>query len=455
MAIVAKKKRFYSSLLFQVLVGIVLGIALGFYGDHKFVETYVKPFGTGFIKLIRAMIGPIIFGTVVVGMARMKDMKQVGRVGLKAFVYFELVTAIALVIGLVIVNLYHPGAGVNADPTTLDIAQISKFTAGAKSLSTVDFFLNIIPSTVVEAFTKGETLQILLIAILFGAGLNAMGQRGSEVTRLIDDVMHGLFKCIHYIMKLAPLGACGAIAFSVAKFDIGTLTAMLKLLLGVWGAAFLFVVVVLGIICKLAGFSLWKLFLYIKEEFFIVMGTSSSDTVLPSLISKLEHCGIRKSVVGLVMPAGYSFNLDGTSIYLAMAAVFIAQAFNVNLTLGQQITIIAVLMLTSKGAAAAAGGAFICLAATLSSLDVLPASGLVLLLGVELFMATCRAVTNMIGNTVATVVVARWENAVDMVRFKRVLNNDAVVDVDAEDPEAVVYVRSNSSASFADARKVY
>jgi aerobic C4-dicarboxylate transport protein len=437
MAIGVTKKRFYSSLLFQVAVGIVLGIALGLFGDHTFVETYVKPFGTGFIKLIRAMIGPIVFGTVVVGIAKMRNMKQVGRVGLKTFIYFELVTAVALVIGLVMVNLYQPGAGVNADPTKLDIAQISKFTAAAKSLSTADFFMNVIPSTVVETFAKGEVLPILLIAILFGAGLNAMGQRGADVARLIDDITHGFFKCIHYIMKLAPLGACGAIAFSVAKFDNGTLASMLKLLLGVWSAALLFLVVVLGLICKMAGFSIWKLFLYIKEEFFIVMGTSSSDTVLPSLISKLENCGIQKSVVGLVIPAGYGFNLDGTSIYLVMAAVFIAQAYNINLTLGQQITLITVLMLTSKGAAAAAGGAFVCLAATLSSLDILPVSGLVLLLGVDWFMATCRAVTNMIGNAVATVVIARWENAIDMVRFRTVLNNEAVVDVD--ESAAVAY----------------
>jgi len=431
-----KKKRFYSSLLFQVAVGIAAGIAIGFFGDPKFVEAYLKPLGIGFIKLIRSMIGPIIFGTVVVGIAKMGDMKKVGRVGLKAIIYFEVVTTIALVIGLVVVNLYQPGAGVNADPTKLDIGQISKFTAGAKSLSTVDFFMNIIPSTVVEAFTKGEILQILLIAILFGAGLNAMGQRGKEVVHLIDEITHGFFKCIHYIMKLAPLGAGGAIAFAVSKFGGGTLTAMLKLLLGVWGTAFLFVVVVLGLICKLAGFSLWKLFLYIKEEFFIVMGTSSSETVLPRLISKLENCGIQKSVVGLVIPTGYSFNLDGTSIYLTMAAVFIAQAFNVNLTLGQEITIIAVLMLTSKGAAAVAGGGFICLAATIGSLDVLPVSGLVLLLGVDWFMATCRALTNMIGNSVAAVVVARWENAIDMTRFKAVLNRE--VGVDADEPEVVV-----------------
>jgi aerobic C4-dicarboxylate transport protein len=441
-----KNKRLYRSPFFQVTVGIAFGIAIGFFVDPHFVEAYLKPLGNGFIKLIRAMITPIVFGTVVVGIAALGDIKKAGRIGFKALVYFEVVTTMALIIGLVVVHLFQPGAGMNADPAKLDISQISRYTAVAKSMSTMDFFMNIIPTTIVEAFTKGEILQVLFIAILFGAGLNAMGQRGKHVVRLIDGITHGFFKCAHYIMKLAPVGAGGALAYAISKYGTGTLTAMLKLLLGVWGSAFLFVVIVLGLICKVAGFSIWRLFLYIKEEVLIVFGTSSSETVLPRLISKLENCGVQKSVVGLVVPAGYSFNLDGTSIYLAMAAIFIAQAFNVHLTLGQELTIVAVLMLTSKGAAAVAGGTFICLAATLSSLEVLPVSGLVLLLGVDWFMATCRALTNMIGNAVATIVIARWENAIDMVRFTSVLYNEVVVD--ADEPETVVEFRVDARSKF-------
>ncbi len=433
------KQKFYNNLLFQVSVGMAIGITIGFTCDPKWIDMYLKPLGIGFIKLIRMLIAPIIFGTVVVGIAKMGDMKKVGRVGIKALLYFEVVTTFALLIGLVVVNLYHPGAGVNADPSKLDIGQIAKFTAGAKKLSTVDFFMNIIPTTVIQAFAEGEILQVLLFSCLFGAALSAMGERGKPVVHIIDEFTHGFFKCIHYIMRLAPIGAGGAIAFAVSKFGGGTLAALGQLLIGVWGTAFLFVVFILGSICKLAGFSLWKLFKYIKEEFFIVMGTSSSETVLPRLIVKLENLGVQKSVVGLVIPTGYSFNLDGTSIYLTMATVFIAQAFNIDLSIGQQITILFVLMLTSKGAAAVAGGGFICLAATLSSLQVLPVSGLVLLLGVDWFMATCRALTNMIGNSVACVVVGKWENAVDLTRMHRVLNNE--LDLEAADPEEVLIER--------------
>ncbi|HMK61754.1 MAG TPA: dicarboxylate/amino acid:cation symporter [Dissulfurispiraceae bacterium] len=446
----AKKKKIYSNLLFQVLVGLATGILIGFFSnrnfsvggyyiDPKWIEEYMKPLGIGFIKLIRMFIAPIIFGTVVVGIAKMGDMKKVGRVGIKALVYFEVVTTFALLIGLLIVNFYQPGAGVNADPTKLDIGQIAKFTAGAKKLSTVDFLMNIIPTTVIQSFAEGEILQVLFFSCLFGAALAAMGERGKPVVHIIDEFTHGFFKCIHYIMRLAPFGAGGAIAFAVSKFGSGTLAALGKLLIGVWGTAFLFVVIVLGTICKLAGFSLWKLFKYIKEEFFIVWGTSSSETVLPRLIAKLENLGIQKSVVGLVIPTGYSFNLDGTSIYLTMATVFIAQAFNIDLSIGQQLTILLVLMLTSKGAAAVAGGGFICLAATLASTQVLPVSGLVLLLGVDWFMSNCRALTNMIGNAAATVVVAKWEKSIDNDRMMRVLNNET--NLEAIEPEEVMIER--------------
>ena len=437
-ATIGKKRSFFSSLLFRVTVGILIGVAVGFLSPEA--AKALRPLGMGFIKMIRFVIAPIIFGTVVVGIAKMGDMKKVGRVGVKALLYFEFLTTFAMVIGLFMVNWLQPGAGINADAKALDVGQIAKFTEGAKHLTTTDFFMNIIPDTVFDAFTKGDILQVLFFAVLFGMSMAALGEKGKRVVEVIDEVTQGFFKCIHYIMQLAPIGAGAAIAFAVAKFGTGTLAGLGQLLLGVWGTALLFVVVVLGIVCKLAGFSLWKLFKYISEEFFIVLGTSSSETVLPRLMTKLEKLGIEPGVVGLVIPTGYSFNLDGTSIYLTMAAVFISQAFNIKLTLGEQITILLVLLLTSKGAAAVAGGGFICLAATLASLHTLPVSGLVLLLGVDWFMATCRALTNMIGNAVACVVVAKWEKSVDITRLKAVLDgqyvqDEAVLDGDDLDNE--------------------
>lgn len=422
---------FYNTLLFRTSVGIAIGVILGLCFPDFAKD--LKPLGTGFIKMIRFVIAPIIFGTVVVGIAKMGDMKKVGRVGVKAIVYFEVLTTLAMIIGLVVVNWLQPGAGINADPKALDVGQIAKFTEGAKHLSTTDFFLNIIPHTVVDAFAKGEILQVLFFSVLFGMALAAMGDKGKRIVSLIDEITNAFFKCIHYIMQLAPIGAGGAIAFAVARFGSGTLAGLGELLVGVWGTAFIFVVVVLGIVCRLAGFSLWKLFKYVSEEFFIVLGTSSSETVLPRLMTKLENLGIESGVVGLVIPTGYSFNLDGTSIYLTMAAVFIAQAFNIHLTLGQQVTILLVLLLTSKGAAAVAGGGFICLAATMASLHELPVSGLVLLLGVDWFMATCRALTNMVGNAVACVVVGQWENSVDQERMHAVLDGRTIV-VDPDEP---------------------
>jgi aerobic C4-dicarboxylate transport protein len=448
-AATSRKRAFFGSLLFRVTVGMLIGVALGVLAPEA--AKALRPLGMGFIKMIRFVIAPIIFGTVVVGIAKMGDMKKVGRVGIKALIYFELLTTFAMVIGLAMVNWLQPGAGINADPKTLDVGQIAKFTEGAKHLSTADFLMNVIPDTVFDAFTKGDILQVLFFAVLFGMSMAALGEKGKRVVDLIDEVTQGFFKCIHYVMQLAPIGAGAAIAFAVAKFGTSTLSGLGELLLGVWGTAFLFVVVVLGVVCRLAGFSLWKLFKYISEEFFIVLGTSSSETVLPRLMRKLENLGIQPGVVGLVIPTGYSFNLDGTSIYLTMAAVFIAQAFNIKLSLGEQLTILLVLLLTSKGAAAVAGGGFICLAATLSSLHTLPVSGLVLLLGVDWFMATCRALTNMIGNAVACVVVAKWEKSINMSRLEAVLSGKYVVsdvdqaeagliaaeDADEEDPSLV------------------
>ena len=431
-----KKKRFYSSLLFQVSVGIIVGVTLGFVNPD--IAKQLKPLGIGFIKMIKMMIGPIIFGTIVVGIAKMGDMKKVGRVGVKALVYFELVTTIALILGLIVVNIVQPGAGLNADPAKMDMKGISAFTTGAKSLSTVDFLMNIIPSSVVDAFAKGEILQILFFSCLFGAALSAMGDKGKAVVHIIDEFTHGMFKGIGYIMRLAPLGAGGAMAFAIGSFGSATLSTLGMLLASVYGTAIFFVVFVLVTIAKIAGFSLWKLFKYIKEEFFIVMGTSSSETVLPRIMAKLENAGIQKSVVGLVIPTGYTFNLDGTSIYLTMAAVFIAQAFNINLPISDQITMLLIMLLTSKGAAAVAGGGFICLAATLSAINTgVPVVGLALLLGVDWFMATCRALTNLMGNCVAGVVVARWEDSIDMVRFHKVLNNETVVEAESPEQELI------------------
>ena len=431
-----KKKKFYSSLLFQVSVGIIVGVTLGFVNPD--IAKQLKPLGIGFIKMIKMMIGPIIFGTIVVGIAKMGDMKKVGRVGVKALVYFELVTTIALILGLIVVNIVQPGAGLNADPAKMDMKGISAFTTGAKSLSTVDFLMNIIPSSVVDAFAKGEILQILFFSCLFGAALSAMGDKGKAVVHIIDEFTHGMFKGIGYIMRLAPLGAGGAMAFAIGSFGSATLSTLGMLLASVYGTAILFVVFVLGTIAKIAGFSLWKLFKYIKEEFFIVMGTSSSETVLPRIMAKLENAGIQKSVVGLVIPTGYTFNLDGTSIYLTMAAVFIAQAFNINLPISDQITMLLIMLLTSKGAAAVAGGGFICLAATLSAINTgVPVVGLALLLGVDWFMATCRALTNLMGNCVAGVVVARWEDSIDMARFHKVLNNETVVEAESPEQELI------------------
>jgi len=433
-----KKTRFYHTLLFRVAVGIAIGVAIGCISPEY--GKAMKPLGMAFIKMIRFVIAPIIFGTVVVGIAKMGDMKKVGRVGVKALIYFEVLTTFAMLIGLVMVNWLQPGAGIHADPKSLDVGQIAKFTEGAKHLTTTDFLMNIIPETVFDAFTKGDILQVLFFAVLFGTGMAALGEKGERIVTAIEDLTHGFFKVIHYIMQFAPIGAGAAIAFAVAKFGSSTLAGLGQLLLGVWGTAFLFVAVILGTVCKMAGFSLWKLFKYVSEEFFIVLGTSSSETVLPRLMTKMEKLGIQPGVVGLVIPTGYSFNLDGTSIYLTMAAVFIAQAFNIHLSIGDQLTILLVLLLTSKGAAAVAGGGFICLAATLASLHTLPVSGLVLLLGVDWFMSNCRALTNMLGNAVACVVVAQWEKSIDTARMHAVLDGshmepELVWSKDAEDVE--------------------
>ncbi len=404
-----------------MLAGIVLGVILGIVNPTA--AQAMKPLGDGFIKLVRAIIAPIIFCTVVVGVGSVGDMRKLGRIGVKALLYFEVVTTFALLIGLAVVTIFQPGAGINATAATLDAKAVQDYASPQKALHTVDFLLNIIPDTVVNAFAKGDILQVLLIAILFGLALGNV-EKGKAIMGACDAGSHAFFGIMEIIMKAAPLGAFGAMAFTIGKFGVGTLLPLAKLMACVCLTSILFVFVVLSLIARAHGFQLWKLLRYLKEEFLIVLGTSSSEPALPGLIRKMEQLGCAKTVVGLVVPAGYSFNLDGTSIYLTIAAMFVAQATNTHLNAGQVVILLLVLMLTSKGAAAVTGGGFITLAATLSSLGTVPVAGIALLLGVDRFMSQVRSLTNLAGNAVATIVVARWENELDKEQAERVLDGD-------------------------------
>ena len=428
------RKPLYSHLYAQVLTAITIGILLGHFYPH--VGEQMKPLGDGFIKLIKMLIAPIIFCTVVHGIAGMKDLKRVGRVGLKALIYFEVLTTLALVVGLIVVNIWQPGAGINADLKTIDTRSIQIYTTKAGQQSTVEFFLNIIPSTIVGAFAEGEILQVLFFAILFAFALSLMGEHAKPVTAFIDIVSHALFGIVGMIMKVAPLGAFGAMAFTIGKYGIGTLLSLGKLMAGFYATCLIFIFVVLGTVAYFAGFSIFKFIKYIKEELLIVLGTSSSESVLPRMINKLENLGCNESVVGLVIPTGYSFNLDGTCIYLTMAAIFLAQATNTELSLWQQLGMIAILLLTSKGAAGVTGSGFIVLAATLSSVGTIPVASIALILGVDRFMSEARALTNLIGNGVATIVVSKWENALDEKRLRKQLEHET--DAEAEEPERVL-----------------
>ncbi|HEU4777472.1 MAG TPA: dicarboxylate/amino acid:cation symporter [Telluria sp.] len=415
------KKPFYKILYVQVLFAIACGVLLGYFLPANAVA--MKPLGDGFIKLIKMIIAPVIFCTVVSGIAGMQDVKKVGRVGGKALLYFEVVSTFALVIGLFVANILRPGAGFNADPATLDTKAIAEFTTKAKSQSTVDFIMNIIPNTMFDAFGKGEILQVLLVAILFGFALSIMGEKGKPVTRLIDEIAGAIFGMVNIIMKVAPLGAFGAMAFTIGKYGIASLLPLAKLMGSFYLTCGLFVFIVLGTVAKLTGFSIGRFILYIKEELLIVLGTSSSESALPSLMTKLEKLGCSKSVVGLVVPTGYSFNLDGTNIYMTMAALFVAQATNTDLTLAQELTILGVAMLTSKGASGITGAGFITLAATLAVVPAIPVAGMALILGIDRFMSECRALTNFVGNGVAAVVVSNWEKELDHDRLKMELAN--------------------------------
>ena len=414
----------YTILYVQVIVAITIGVVLGYVAPDT--GAAMRPLGDGFIRLVRMMIAPIIFSVVVVGIAKIGNLKAVGRIGVKALVYFEVISTLALVIGLVVVNILQPGAGINADPASLDPDAVSAYATSAENLSTVDFLLNIIPTTVVGAFATGQILQVLLFSVMFGVALLQLGERGRPLVSLIEQFSHGLFRMIHMIMRVAPIGAFGAMAFTIGRYGIGTLLQLGQMMAGVYLTCAMFVFVVLGGVCRLAGFSVWKFLKYIREEIVITIGTSSSEAVLPRLMAKLERLGCSKPVVGLVVPTGYSFNLDGTSIYMTMGAIFISQATNTPLSMSQQLALLGVAMLTSKGSAALTGGAFVTLAATLSAFPIVPVAGLALLIGIDRFMSEARALTNLIGNGVATVVIARWEGALDVNRMNRLLNGEPV-----------------------------
>ncbi len=424
----------YRSLYAQVLVAVVIGVVLGHF--YPTLGTAMKPLGDAFIKLIKMVIAPIIFCTVVIGIAGMEDMKKVGKTGGLALLYFEVVSTLALIVGLFIVNLFKPGANMHVDPSTLDTKAIAAYTGPGKMDGPVDFLLHIIPNTVVDAFAQGDILQVLLFAVMFGFALHKFGGRGTLVFDFIEKTSHVMFDIVGMVMKVAPIGAFGAMAFTIGKYGIGTLFSLGKLMGAFYLTCLVFVFLVLGTIARLHGFSIWKFIKYIKEELLIVLGTSSSESVLPRMMEKMENLGAKKTSVALVIPTGYSFNLDGTSIYLTMAAVFIAQATDTPMTLMQEITLLAVLLLTSKGAAGVTGSGFIVLAATLSAVGHLPVAGLTLILGIDRFMSEARALTNLVGNGVATLVVAKWTGELDTQRLQQALNNETLLE--AQEPESLL-----------------
>ncbi|MFJ3054412.1 C4-dicarboxylate transporter DctA [Herbaspirillum sp. NPDC087042] len=413
-------KKWYRHLYLQVLVAVIIGISLGYF--HPSLGEAMKPLGDNFLKLIKLMVAPLIFCTVVHGVASMSDMKTVGRVGLKSLIYFEVMTTIALAIGIIAVNVMKPGAGMHIDPSTLDVSAIAGYTKAAHEQTVVGFLSHIIPKTVFGAFVDGELLQVLFISIIFAVGLQMLGERGKPMLQVIDVASQTFFNMVRVVMYLSPLGAFGAIAFTIGKYGIGALASYAHLLATYYLTAFFFVLVILNITCRLAGFSLVKFLRYIRDELLLVLGTSSSESALPRLMAKLERLGCDKSTVGLVVPAGYSFNLDGSCLNMTVLAIFIAQATDTYLSLGQQLTLLLVLLLTSKGAASVSGGAFIVLAATLGSVPGFPVAGLVLVLGVYRFISEGGAIVNVIGNGIATIVVAKWEKVLDLEMFHRELD---------------------------------
>lgn len=421
MGIMSKKRTpIYKVLYFQVICAIIFGVLLGYFFPD--VGAQMKPFGDGFIRLIKMIIAPVIFCTVVTGIAGMEDMKKVGKTGGLALLYFEVVSTIALIIGLIVVNVCQPGVGMHVDPSTLDSGAVAAYTGPGKMQTTTQFLMNIIPHTVVGAFADGEILQVLFFSLLFGFALHKFGGRGTLIFDVIEKSSHVLFQIVGMIMRVAPVGAFGAMAFTIGKYGIGSLLPLAELMGTFYLTCLLFVLGVLGGICRWHGFSIFRYIGYIKEELLIVLGTSSSESVLPRMMAKMEHAGVSKPVVGLVIPTGYSFNLDGTAIYLTMAAVFIAQACDVQMRIMQQVTLLAVLLLTSKGAAGVTGSGFIVLAATLSAVGHVPVAGLALILGVDRFMSEARALTNMIGNGIACIVVGHWMKDVNEDQLNEVMH---------------------------------
>jgi aerobic C4-dicarboxylate transport protein len=417
------KAPIYTHLYLQVLVAIALGVALGFFSPAWGIA--MQPLGDGFIKLVKMIIAPVIFLTITIGIAGMGQVSAVGRVAGKAFAYFLVVSTFALFIGLLVANIVQPGSGLNIDPATLDASAVKDYADKADDASIVKFLLDIIPTTMVSALTEGSILQVLLVAVLFGIAIGLVGEAAVPVTKLLESASTIVFRIVSIVMRAAPIGAFGAMAFTIGKYGIGTLMSLGTLVATFYATSLLFVLVVLGAIARLNGFSILALIRYLKSELLLVLGTSSSEAALPSLIDKMEKAGCSKSVVGLVVPTGYSFNLDGTNIYMTLAALFIAQAMGIELSLGEQLALLLVAMISSKGAAGITGAGFITLAATLSIVPSIPVAGLALILGIDRFMSECRALTNFMGNAVATIVVARWENALDVEQLRTALAKGA------------------------------
>lgn len=423
------KRRLISSLYVQVLIAVAAGILLGIFMPH--IGSELKPLGDIFIRLIKMVFAPIIFATVVLGIAKMESMKDLGRVGWRALLYFEVLSTFALLLGVIVVNLVQPGHGMNVDPATLDTKSIAAYTAQVKHEGVMDFLLNLVPMSIVDALAKNDILQILVFSVFMGVALAHLGERGKPFVAALDSFANAMFAIVGMIMRFAPVAAFGAMSFTVGKYGFGSIASLGKLVATMYGTCALFVLIVLGAICRICGFSLFKFLKYIKDEILTVLGTSSSESVIPQLMRKLENVGVSKPVVGLVVPAGLTFNPDGQCIYYTMAAIFIAQATNTPLTLTDQFVVLGVLLLTSKGSAGITGSGFITLAATLASLGKIPVAGMVLLLGVDRFMSEARAITNTIGNAVATMAIAKWVGALDEDRVQRVLNGE----VDPEDLE--------------------
>jgi aerobic C4-dicarboxylate transport protein len=420
----SRRRRLHHHLYVQVLVAILLGLIVGhfwpLYGEA------LKPLGDGFIKLVKMIIAPVIFLTLVTGIAGMRELRSVGRVAGKAFAYFFFFSTLALIVGLIVANVVQPGAGMNIDPASLDSGAVADYSAQAHDTSITGFLLDIIPTTMVSALTEGSILQVLFVAILFGIALSLVGKAGDPVLDLLERLSLVVFRLVGILMRAAPIGAFGAIAFTIGRYGIGSVANLGALLATFYLTSLLFVIVVLGAVARLNGFSIFRLIRYLKAELLLVLGTSSSEAALPALIDKMERAGCARSVVGLVVPTGYSFNLDGTNIYMTLAALFIAQACNVDLSLGDQIALLLIAMISSKGAAGVTGAGFITLAATLSIVPSVPVAGMALILGIDRFMSECRSLTNFIGNAVATVVVARWDGALDKDKLDRALAGEAL-----------------------------